>query len=212
MRIPRKFEQFNNREERAAFIARFFEKEIHQSKSVLDVGCDFNNLKKVIGLKVTGVDLFGEPDFQVDFEKEQLSRFKDNEFDFVVCTEVLEHLENLHAMVDELFRVSDRYVLISLPNCADFFTRISILRSGHVGKFYGLPIEKPEDRHRWFFSHTDIEKFFQAYSRRNGYSILRRFLVCNYGDNWRGSLVRLFIKFFSIDSAGQSYWILISKK
>lgn len=209
--IPRRYDQFNNREERAAFIAYAFSNELDQSQSVLDVGSDFNSLKKIIGSKVTGVDLYGTPDFRIDFEKERLSRFKNGEFDLVVCTEVLEHLENLHEMIDEIFRVSNKYVLISLPNCADFFTRISILKSGRVGKFYGLPAEKPEDRHRWFFSHTDIEKFFREYSRKNGHSILRRFLVCNYGDNWRGLLVRFFIKFFNIESAGQSYWILISK-
>ncbi len=212
MKFQKRYDQFNNRKERAAFIVKVFSKEIEVSKSIIDVGCDFNNLKHIIGQKVTGVDLYGKSDFKIDFEKEKLSRFKDNEFDMTVCTEVLEHLENFHEMIDELFRVSNKYVLISLPNCADFFTRINILLTGNVGKFYGLPHEKPEDRHRWFFSHVNLENFFQRYSQKNQHGILRRFLVCNYGNSWKGSLVRFFIKLFSIDSAGQSYWILIEKK
>ena len=212
MRFQKRYDQFNNREQRAAFITEIFSKEIEESKSILDVGCDFNNLKNIVGQKVTGVDLYGEPDFKIDFEKEKLSQFKDREFDMIVCTEVLEHLENFHEMVDEIFRVSNKYVLISLPNCADFFTRIYILSTGNIGKFYGLPQKKPEDRHRWFFSHINLEDFFQSYSKKTQFRILRRFLVCNYSDSWRGSLVRFFIKLLNIDSAGQSYWILIEKK
>jgi 2-polyprenyl-3-methyl-5-hydroxy-6-metoxy-1,4-benzoquinol methylase len=212
MKFQKRYDQFNNREERATFISKVFSKEIESSNTVLDVGCDFNNLKHIVGSKVTGVDLYGSPDFKIDFEKEKLSQFKDREFDMIICTEVLEHLENFHEMIDEIFRVSNKYILISLPNCADFFTRLNILSSGYVGKFYGLPIEKPNDRHRWFFSHIDIEKFFLEYTKKHQYKILRRFLVCNYGSSWKGFLVRLFIRIFNINSAGQSYWILIEKK
>ena len=211
MRFPKKYEHFDNREERAAFIAETFEKEISQSSSVLDVGCDYNTLKKIVGSKVTGIDLYGDPDYKVDFEKEKLLRFKDGEFDFVVCTEVLEHLENFHEIIDELIRVSNRYILISLPNCMDIFTRLNILFRGKAGKFYGLPFEKPADRHRWFFSHTNIERFFQHYASRHELSIARRFLHCNFSHTWRGNLVRACVKFFNLDSAAQSYWILIEK-
>lgn len=212
MSIPKRYDQFNNRKERAAFIASAFSDVISQSKSILDVGCDFNNLKEIIGPKVTGIDLYGKPDIQVNLEQEKLTLFPDHQFDLVVCTEVLEHLENFHTLIDELFRVSRKYVLISLPNCADFFTRLKILHTGSVGKFYGLPLVKPSDRHRWFFSHNDLEIFFQKYSKINNYSILRRFLVCNYGNSWKGMLIRVFIKLFRVDSAGQSYWILLERK
>lgn len=212
MSFPKKYEYFSDREGRAAFIASVFSKEISESGSLLDVGCDYNTLKKIIGSKVTGVDLYGEPDFKVDFEKEKLSRFKDNEFDMTVCTEVLEHLENLHEMIDELTRVSKRYILISLPNCMPLFTRFDILLYGKTGKFYGLPFKKPEDRHRWFFSHTDIEKFFQNYAPKKSLTITKRFLHCNFSSSWKGKLVRMFIKTFNIDIAAQSYWILLEKK
>lgn len=212
MNFQKRYDQFNNREERAGFITQVFSKEIAESNSLLDVGCDFNTLKKIVGSKVTGIDLYGAPDFKVDLEREKLSHFSDGEFDMIVCTEVLEHLENFHEMIDEIFRVSNRYILISLPNCADFFTRINILFTGNIGKFYGLPLEKPEDRHRWFFSHLNLENFFQQYARKNKLAITKRFLVCNYGNSWKGNLVRLFIKFLNVHSAGQSYWILLEKK
>lgn len=212
MNFSRKYDFFNNREGRAAFIAKTFAPEIAASANILDVGCDYNTLKKIVGSKVIGVDLYGEPDFKVDFEKEKLSRFRDSEFDMVVCTEVLEHLENFHEMFDELMRTSNRFVLISLPNCMSLFARIGILFQGNAGKFYGLPSTKPDDRHRWFFSHTDIEKFFQHYTTHHSVSIRRRFLHCNFSNSWKGILVRSLVKLFGINTAAQSYWILLEKK
>lgn len=42
--------------------------------------------------------------------------YKNNSFDLVVCTEVLEHLENPKKAYKELLRVSRKYVLLSVPN------------------------------------------------------------------------------------------------
>ncbi len=42
--------------------------------------------------------------------------FRNGEFEFVLCTEVLEHLHNPDVAVSELIRVSSKYVLISVPH------------------------------------------------------------------------------------------------
>lgn len=42
--------------------------------------------------------------------------FTDREFDLVICTEVLEHLEKPGAALSELMRVSKGFVLISVPH------------------------------------------------------------------------------------------------
>ncbi len=212
MNFPKKYDYFADREGRAAFIAKTFKSEIVQADSILDVGCDYNTLKKIIGEKVTGIDLYGAPDIIVDFEKEKLSRFSNNQFNLVVCTEVLEHLENFHQMLNELVRVSNKHVLISLPNCMSIFARFNILLHGNAGKYYGLPFQMPEDRHRWFFSHLDIEHFFQNYQKDNSVRIVRRFLHCNFSNSWKGNLMRSLVKVFGINTASQSYWILLEKK
>ncbi len=212
MNFPKKYDHFVDREGRAAFIAKTFKNEIDQASSILDVGSDYNSLKKIVGEKVLGVDLYGEPDIVIDFEKEKLTKFSDNQFGLVVCTEVLEHLENFHEMLDELVRVSNKYIVISLPNCMSIFARFNILFRGNAGKYYGLPFHKPQDRHRWFFSHKDIERFFQDYQKNNNVRILKRFLQCNFSSSWKGKLVRFFVKTFNINAASQSYWILLEKK
>lgn len=40
---------------------------------------------------------------------------EDHSVDLVICTEVLEHLETPHRALDEFARVSNRYVLLSVP-------------------------------------------------------------------------------------------------
>lgn len=40
----------------------------------------------------------------------------DNSYDCIIMLEVLEHLENIEKAVSELFRVSKKYILISVPN------------------------------------------------------------------------------------------------
>ncbi len=42
--------------------------------------------------------------------------FKQNSFDLVMCTEVLEHLEEPKKALKEIFGVSRKYVLLSVPN------------------------------------------------------------------------------------------------
>lgn len=202
---------FQNREERAGFIAKTFKRELASAANVLDVGCDYNSLKNILGNKTTGIDLYGEPDIVIDFEKEKLSRFKTSEFDFVVCTEVLEHLDNLHEMVDEIFRVSNRYVLISLPNCLSIFTKWNVVVNDSAGKFYGLPFTRPEDRHRWFFSYKDINRFFENYSKLTGWKIKSRFLTINFSDSWKGKLIKFIVRIIKLNSASQSFWILMEK-
>ena len=57
--------------------------------------------------------------------------YKSNSFDLVVCTEVLEHLENPKKAYRELIRVSRKYVLLSVPN-EPFFTIQRIARFQNI--------------------------------------------------------------------------------
>jgi hypothetical protein len=83
--------------------------------------------------------------------------------------DVLEHLESFHLMNSELFRVAKNHVLVSLPNSAaevfyDGFwnrpQRIPDKERGTYTKYYGLPIEAPSDRHRWWLYFQDIIRFY----------------------------------------------------
>jgi len=100
------------------------------SKRVLDAGCGEGfSLNKLMINKV-GEHLEG-----IEYSKEAITigeklfpkanikqgsiydlSYKDGSFDLVVCTEVLEHLENPQKALLEIIRVSKKYVILSAPN------------------------------------------------------------------------------------------------
>ena len=98
--------------------------------SVLEVGCGEGFLldyvaRRDAGLRLTGVDVSFDA---VRFARDQVAAdagllvgsayelpFRTAEFDLVVCSEVLEHLDDVQRAVSELKRVSAQHVLISVP-------------------------------------------------------------------------------------------------
>ncbi|MFH1144533.1 MAG: methyltransferase domain-containing protein [Candidatus Eisenbacteria bacterium] len=63
-------------------------------------------LRDILGVaSYVGVDIAGRPDIELNLEKAERLPFDDDAFDTVLCADVLEHLDNLHAIFDELVRV-----------------------------------------------------------------------------------------------------------
>ncbi|MFZ5501212.1 MAG: class I SAM-dependent methyltransferase, partial [Candidatus Micrarchaeota archaeon] len=70
--------------------------------------------------------------------------FKDDSFDLVLCTEVLEHVVQPERVLNELSRVTRRYVLLSVPH-EPFFRAANFLRGKHVRRLGN----DPEHIHNW---------------------------------------------------------------
>jgi len=139
---------------------------------VLDVGCDEAALRRLLPeLDYTGVDIGGAADVKLDLEKIGNLPFGDGAFDCVLCADVLEHLDNLHGIFDELIRVSRRWVIISWPNNW-VVARVPIKRGRGSFKFYGLPPDRPVDRHKWFFCYSDAREFVREHARRKGMKVV----------------------------------------
>lgn len=99
-------------------------------KTVLDVGCGegfiLNKLKEEgIGKSWEGIDYSKEaveigkkihPGLSLKQGSIYNSGLADSSFDLVVCTEVLEHLEDTKKALKEVLRISKKYVLLSVPN------------------------------------------------------------------------------------------------
>jgi hypothetical protein len=144
---------------------------------VLDVGCDECHLRRYLpaGVEYWGIGRGGLPDQDADLEKHGVP-FADASFDCVLCLDVLEHLDNIHAIFDDVCRVSARYVIVSLPNPWGEFYRMlrhGDYRPGQPMKFYGLPSEPPEDRHKWFFSAGEAREFIRHRARRNAMQVVQ---------------------------------------
>lgn len=182
------YHSFTKREDRSKFILQRFRPLL--IRKVLDVGCDRAFLRSMLkNVDYTGVDIGGDPDIHLDLEKVQKLPFDDNNFDCVICTDVLEHINNLHRMFDELVRVSSKHIVISLPNCW-VNARQPISRGYGSFSHYGLPTEPPQDRHKWFFSHTDIVNFMKVKGEKLNLKIKESFAT----EKKRPTIIRLMRK------------------
>jgi 2-polyprenyl-3-methyl-5-hydroxy-6-metoxy-1,4-benzoquinol methylase len=154
------YANFHQRADRTKYIFEKFKK--YFGANVLDVGCDEAALKTLAhNIKYTGIDVAGKPDIVLDLEKIERLPFDDSTFDCVICSDVLEHLDNLHFMFSELIRVTRGYVIVSWPN-AWMAARVPMRRGEGTFKHYGLPPEKTADRHKWFFNLTEAENFVRC--------------------------------------------------
>ena len=160
---------FEERQDRPRWLARRLGS--YLGGTVLDVGCDRAVLREVVGAgRYTGIDRSPEADVRHDLQGGGRLPFADRSFDTVVCTDVLEHLDNLHEVFDEIVRVTGRFLVISLPNCWNA-ARVRLRRGKGSFKHYGLPLDPPEDRHRWFFSFDEARSFLEGQAARKGLEV-----------------------------------------
>jgi len=162
--------RYTDRETKAEYVARKYASIL--KGSVLDVGCDNRRLRGFLdpAVRYLGVDLNPDADLVLNLDRDNLP-LADRSFEVVVCTDVLEHLERCHAVFDELCRVAAARVLVSLPNPArNFVTSLADGSAGHI-KYYGLPVDPPADRHRWFFTRDQAESFLTIRGRRAGFTV-----------------------------------------
>lgn len=157
MRVDRA--QFPSRIDRVQYLVANFKG--YLAGKVLDVGCDEAYLRHLLPeCEYTGIDINGNPNIKVNLESIEKLPFDDNFFDSVICSDVLEHLDNLHFVFGELIRVAKKYIVISLPNNWVNARRQIQRGKGTIGH-YGLPSRPPKDRHKWFFNFSEAKTFFE---------------------------------------------------
>src|SRR3989338_9499375 len=101
-----------------------------KAESILDAGCGEGFtmdklLKEKVGKKIEGIEYSKNSIFLSKKLYPYLTirqgsvyelPYKENSFDLVICTEVLEHLEEPAKALKEILRVSKKYLIISVPN------------------------------------------------------------------------------------------------
>jgi SAM-dependent methyltransferase len=210
--------RFTDRETKAYYVWLKYQSILKACK-ILDVGADECHLTKHLPStsQYWGIGLGGSPDQQVNLEKEVIP-FPDRSFDCVLCLDVLEHLDNIHAVFDEICRVSSRYVIISLPNPWEGFLAMlqaADYKPGIPIKFYGLPLEKPEDRHKWFFSIQEAENFIRYRAALNGMAVLEMDIMGENAEkeDWTGMTRPQYIRegIPPKNILGQSIWAVLER-
>lgn len=220
--------QYTNRDERNRFIAEAFSGYI--GKRVLNIGGGGKrHLAAYLPEDVSyfELDIDGEPDLKINLETELPIPVEDDSYNTVVCTDVLEHLEHIHEVFAELVRVTDGYIIVSLPNpvrdsLAYFFgTTVKTSpenkhRLGKHMKYYGLPAEPPVDRHRWFFSYNESVEFYKYQAEKHELEIVEQFYIENTPNSFLKKIVILGLKLAlgkkrSADIFPASSWVVFKK-
>ena len=136
------------------------------TESVLDVGCDVASMRgKYPGYK--GIDIGGKPDVKVNLEKEKIP-FRKNSFQVVMCLDVLEHVDNLHDVLDQIKDIAREYIILSFPNELRWSNLFKYFKGGINNREFGF---SPENRHKWFLSYSQSRDFIREYARQNNLKI-----------------------------------------
>lgn len=166
---------YTDREGKSQYVYNKYQKILHGM--ILDAGADECYLKKYLNDRVeyTGIGLGGNPDLKINLEQESIP-FPDKSFDVVICLDVLEHLDNLHDCFDQLCAVTKKYFILSLPNplqCLWRRLRFGDFATDRMLKYYGLPLDKTDDRHKWFFNAVEAERFVRHRAKVNNMNVLQ---------------------------------------
>jgi SAM-dependent methyltransferase len=210
MRLHTEYAAFPTRDERSRYVAQRFRP--YLTETVLDVGCFEAPLRSLLpDVQYTGLDMAGAPDIWANLEQLERLPFENGVFHCVVCVHVLEHLNNLHEIFDELVRVSNRYLVIGLPNCWRGARR-PIARGIGGFRHYGLAKDPPADRHKWFFNISDAQAFLVDQTTRTGLVINELFVT----DSPRSAPIRWFrrIRYPGIRYANRysnTLWVVYEK-
>jgi SAM-dependent methyltransferase len=115
-------------------------------ESILDVGCGTGyvsgKIERSTGIEVLGCDISRD---RLSIAKKNVRGgllmadatrlpFEDSSFDLVVASEILEHLSDPVSSIEEIGRVSKRYVMVTVPN-EPFFRMANFFRGKNLRRF-----------------------------------------------------------------------------
>lgn len=165
---------YNSREERNIFFAGFVKNTLAASKDkILNIGSGGQRFlaKNLPEADIFDIDIQGDADLLINLETVDRFEFPDNHYDLSCALDLLEHIDNFHAILDEMIRVTSKNIVISLPNPQNTFLELIMNRkcaddgkdaaqTGVYSKFYGLPLGRPDDRHKWHYTIDDVTRLF----------------------------------------------------
>jgi SAM-dependent methyltransferase len=163
----------NNRFQFAVKLQRY------NNETVLDLGCRDKALKMYLkqDIKYQGID-FEEGEEIISFNLENGIPFEDDSFDVVFALDVLEHLENIHFLMEEMKRVAKNEIILALPNCYHWHYKLNVLRNKPLNTKYKIPNQKIMDRHRWVTYHDANTSLVEDIYKNK--QIVNYIFVCNY--------------------------------
>jgi len=124
-----------------------------KNKKILDVGSGRNK----IGSVSIDIDKSHKPDFVVDVQKDKFP-FKENEFDVIILSDVLEHLDYPEKALTECKRVLKKNgkMIITIPNSNNILFKLGIWNQA----------VKTGNEHKKFWGKKDFTEFLSKQGLR----------------------------------------------
>lgn len=111
----------------------------------------------------------------IQFDLNKSFPFKDATFDYVVCVEGIEHIENPHHLINEFARLvrRDGYLVITTPNVMTIKSRLKFLFYGYLDFFDYYDLLLSEERNK-------TEVYYQQHINPIFYAEMK-FILEKYG-------------------------------
>lgn len=141
--------------------------------NVLDIGCRGCEAKQILreGIEYYGNDLFQNEYGEVIYVGDVLQVDFGRTFDCVVALDIVEHVDDPYVLMDKIISLSNKYVIVSLPNTYDLPHKIDFLLKSSLGKKYSFETSNRLDRHRWVMNYDEIYAFYSYYAIKYGISL-----------------------------------------
>lgn len=145
-------------------------------KSVLDVGCRDKTLKGFLkkGVNYQGIDIEDSQEV-LGHNLESGIPFPDKSFDATFALDVLEHVDNIHILLEEIIRVSKYEAVIALPNMSYWKFRLRFLKGVDISDKYVFCVNPCLDRHRWITSYDSSINFINHNAFNNHITIVKEY-------------------------------------
>ena len=111
--------------------------------------------------------------------------------------------------------MSKKFIIISVPNA---WRILKLLIQGSFEfKFYGLPINKPKDRHKWFFNYDQALNFIRKRGEINDFTFKFHIPIPFVPFGLKYHLMNLFFRYYYKNQFGlnnssySSVWVLLQK-
>jgi len=114
-------------------------------KTILDIGCMDLSLSKLLSKRFQYTGLDPEPLNDKDkIKKITIEELKDNDnYDIIIATEVLEHLDNPIEIINKIKKLSNKFIVLSVPNEPFFsFFRLFVPASEHLWTIFPQTLKK----------------------------------------------------------------------
>ena len=149
-------------DEKFSKINEYLKKNNNLYESIIDLGSRDQILRKFLptNIEYTGVDKFYKKN-NLNIDVEQDIPLIKNKYDIVIALDIIEHLNDPINFFNNCKSISNKLIIINIPNAAYYKFRLNLLSKGEITEKFHFSGNYEEDRHRWFTTYNNTKKFLK---------------------------------------------------